>query len=118
MWARHFEFVLGLWLAISWLIFGYNADQLFLGVNDGVCFVLITLFSFMSYYRPLRWLHLMNLLISFWLIAIAYSSSTTIHEGPYQNYMVVGFLLMMFAIIPAYSNDPPEAWQDYLNKRR
>jgi hypothetical protein len=118
MWARHFEFVLALWLAISWLIFGYTGDQLFLGVNDGICFILITLFSLLSYYHALRKLHLMNLAVSAWLIGLAYTSASSIHEGPYQNYMVVGFLLLMFAIIPVYSNDPPEAWQNYLKKRR
>src|SRR5687768_14588745 len=97
MWARHFEIFLAIWLSISWLIFRYPDNSLLL-YHDFVVAAIIATISLLNY--KYRYIHLLNLSVVLWLITFVFVSNTTIADGPYQNYMVVGLLLMLFALIP------------------
>jgi hypothetical protein len=56
---------------------------------------------------------LITLPLSLWLIGFAYLTSP--HPAPpaLQNDLLVGLLLMMFAIVPNEAAAPPPAWRDF-----
>ena len=113
MWARVVEFMLACWLAISPFIFGYPNDAIFFWVSDLITASLIAFFSLICYYRSLRKMHLFNLAISFYLIALSYIFKDSPLYEPLQNYMVLGILLLMIAIVPTDAEKPPQSWRDY-----
>ncbi len=113
MWPRVVEFMLACWLAISPFIFSYPGSALFLWFNDFSCASLMAIFSLLSYYEHLRKLHLCNLAISLYLISLSYFFKGSTFEAPLQNYMVLGLLLLMIAILPTDADKPPKPWRDF-----
>jgi len=74
--------------------------------------MVLIVFSLASYFRPLAWAHWLLFGVGTWLVAFG-----RFQEGPpippaLQNSVVVGLLLMMFAIIPNYASQPPPSWQE------
>lgn len=116
MWARVVEFMLALWLSISPFIFCYPKDARFFWANDFIVATLIALFSLGSIYKPLRKIHLVNLAISFYLIFLSYLFRDSPMYGPLQNYMVLGILILMTAIIPAEASKPPVPWRKFYDE--
>jgi len=116
MWARIVEFMLAAWLSVSPFIFRYPDDRFFFWANDLVCSILIAFFSLICYYRPLRKMHLCNLLIAFWLIALGYIFRGDPLDVALQNYVTFGLLLLMVAIVPTDSEKPPMSWRDFYEK--
>lgn len=114
MWARHFEIFLAIWLAISWLIFRYPQNSLLM-YHDFIIAIAISTISLLNY--KYRYIHLYNLIIAMWLIVLVYYNNTPISVAPYQNYMVIGLLLIMFAVIPAHASTPPKEWFEFLEKK-
>lgn len=117
MWARHFEFVLGIWLAISWIIFSYQGSDFAFLWHDFSCFLLIALFSLLSYLQKLRHLHLLNFLIGVWLFGFSYFVRSVGKDAIAQNYMFISWLLLMLAIIPTHSRRPPYQWIKFMDER-
>ncbi len=113
MWARVVEFMLALWLAISPFIFGYPDSAFFFLINDFSCSTLLAFFSLICYYKPFRKMHLLNLLIACYLIALAYIFKQSPHQALLQNYMVIGLLLLMIGLVPTESEKPPHSWRDF-----
>lgn len=118
MWARTLEFVLGIWLAISWIIFRYTDSDFFLLWNDFPCFLLIAFFSLFSYNLRLRHIHLFNFLLGAWLFGFSYLVRHLGMDPFAQNYMSVSLLLLMLSIIPTHSQRPPYQWIRFMNKRK
>ena len=116
MWARIVEFMLACWLAISPFIFGYPSDARFFWINDFTCSILMIFFALICYYRPLRKMHLLNLLLSLYLIGLSYVFKGNPLENALQNYMVLGLLLLMISIIPTDADKSPKPWRDWYNK--
>lgn len=114
MWGRILEFTLGIWLAISWIIFGYKNLTLLLW-NDFLCFILITLFSLLSYVEKLRHLHILNFFLGIWLIILSYMIRADFEVNA-QNYMTLAILLLMLSIIPSHANRPPYQWIKFMLK--
>lgn len=115
MWPRVSEFFFSLWLACSWMIFGYKPNTpLFL--NDILCFILITFFSIGSYITPLRRIYLFNLLMGIWLIV--FSTFPFVGEIAKQNYVSLGLILFMFAIIPSPAERAPYDWEKFMENRK
>lgn len=112
MWARVIEFMLACWLALSPFIFTYPDDATFFWANDFICSTAITFFALISFYIPLRKMHLCNLLIAFYLIALGF----IFKESSAQNYVVLGILFLMLAIIPTDASLQPKPWRDFYNK--
>lgn len=115
MWPRISEFFFSLWLAVSWMIFGYKPNTP-LFVNDMICFVLIALFSLGSYAFALRRLYLFNLLMAIWLIV--FSVFSFVGEVPRQNYVSLGLLLFIFALIPSPTERPSYDWERFMENRK
>jgi hypothetical protein len=118
MWARLMEFIIGIWLGMSWLIFRYSVDHASLQINDWICSVCIILFALISYKELFRYSHLLNFFIGLWLISWTFYSGTGIDFGPHQNYMVIGLLLLMFSLVPSRAQEPPKRWVEFLSKKK
>lgn len=116
MWARVIEFMLACWLAISPFIFSYPKDALFFWFNDLTCSSFIAIFSLVCFYTPLRKMHLCNLVIAFYLMALSYFFRAADLYEPLQNYMVLGILLLMIAVVPAEADKPPVPWRKFYKK--
>lgn len=115
MWPRIIEFMLACWLAISPFIFGYPRGLTFLWAINFICSPLIAFFALASIHEPLRKLHLCNLIIAIYFIALSY----IFPEYPanaLQNYTVLGLLFLMLALIPTIAELPPKPWRDYYKK--
>lgn len=118
MWARTIEFTLAIWLGISWMIFKYNVDTIFLLWNDIACFVLISCFSLLSYSQRLRHIHLLNFALAVWLIFLAYYLRNIGIGMNANNYMTVALLLLMLTIVPSDCNRPPYQWFKYMTNKK
>ncbi len=117
MWARHCEVFLGIWLAISWLIFSYTPNMHSMIYFDWAICSLICIFSLSGYLPRLRYCHLMNFIVGCSLIGIAFTSPDG-HLPPYQNYMVIGLLLLMFPIVPTNASQPPVEWIAFIKGKK
>ena len=113
MWARVIEFMLACWLAISPFIFAYPGQATLYWVNDFICSVAIAFFSLISYYAPLRKMHLCNLVVAFYLIALNIIFNESPIQNGLQNYEVLGIILLMLAIIPTDASQQPKPWRDF-----
>ncbi len=110
MWARVVEIMLGLWLVISPFVFGHAAADRSLWTNDLACGFAIVTLALLSFWHPLRYAHLGIGVVALWLIAFGYLAG---HPAPpaSQNHILLGLLLVMFAIIPNEANLPPRPWR-------
>ena len=117
MWARVVEFMLAMWLAISPFIFKYSGEETWAWVNDFTCSALISFFALICFYKPLRKMHLCNLIVSFWLIGLGFFHETVPMPGYLQNYVVIGLLLLMIDLVPSEANKPPFPWRDFYKSR-
>lgn len=113
MWPRVVEVMLACWLMVSPFVFRYPPDATFLWVNDYVCATLIVLFSMLSNIPRIEKIHLVNLAVALWLIGVAYLQPTAPPPPPYQNYVVLGFGLLIFGILPSHASEPPRAWKEF-----
>jgi len=117
MWPRTVELMLACWLAISPFIFRYPAEASRLWWHDFAVATLIGVLAFASFARRWRRTHLLELLIAIWLIAYGWITAEGIHDAPRQNWMCLGLLLLMVAIIPTDCDQPPYAWQEWNRQR-
>jgi len=117
MWARVIEFMLAVWLALSPFIFHYSRDEPFFFVNSFVCASLVTLFSFLSFWYPLRKMHLLTIGVALWLWSLGYSTFPEKTSPPLENSVVIGLLLLMLAIVPSYSSQLSYSWQKFIKKK-
>jgi hypothetical protein len=113
MWARIIEVMLGCWLAVSPFIFRHAADDKTLWVNDFFSAMAVIVLALVSFWPPLRFAHLANLVIALWLIAFGFWASPYPAPPALQNDIVVGLLLLMFAIIPNEATRLPRPWRDF-----
>ena len=113
MWARVIEVMLGCWLAMSPFIFRHAAGDRTLWVNDLFSAMAVVVLALVSFCPPLRFAHVANLIIGLWLIAFGFWASPYPTPPALQNDIVVGFLLLMFAIVPNEATQPPQTWRDF-----
>ena len=117
MWARVIEVMLGCWLALSPFVFRHEAEDRALWFNDLVSAMIVIVLALISFWAPLRFAHLANLLVALWLIAFGFFASSYPPPPALQNDIVVGLLLLMFAIVPNEAAKPPRPWRDFLARR-
>ena len=110
--------MLGCWLAVSPFIFRHGAEDRVLWFNDLFSAMIVIVFALVSFWPPLRFAHLANLVVALWLIAFGFWVSSYPPPLALQNDIVVGLLLLMFAIIPNEATQPPRPWRDFLAKRQ
>jgi 4-hydroxybenzoate polyprenyltransferase len=112
MWGRNTEFALACWLAMSPFIIGYRPEAIFLWVLTWGSALFVATTSLLSYYERFKKVHLADLLVASALILAAYLLPLERSSPVIQNFFTVGFLLLMFAIIPSRASHPPRGWQD------
>jgi hypothetical protein len=113
MWGRVVELMLGLWLVLSPFIFGHDTLHPGLWRNDFACGVAIVLLALLSFWHTLRHVHLLNLLVAAWLIGFGYIYGGYPSPPGAQNNILLGLILLLFAIIPNEANQPPPPWRHY-----
>ena len=110
MWARVVEFMIGCWLAMSPFIFGHTADDILFWTVDLVAAMLVMTLALISYWPPLRHAHLAVGLVALALILVGRFGIAPPIPPAGQNYILVGLLLLMFALVPNNASQPPKAW--------
>lgn len=114
MWARHMELMLGLWLAAGPFALRHPGDVPALWIHDFACASVLVAVSLAAHWPPLRRLHLVFLPVAGWLVAAGWWQTwgAGVHPLPaYQNWILVGLLLAMFAIVPSEASQPPPGWR-------
>lgn len=117
MWPRVLEIMLACWLALSPLIFRYPTGESWLWWHDYMVATLIAVLAMLSFAPPLRRAHLFELLIAAWLIGYGWITSDGIHDAPRQNWMCLGLLILLTAIIPTDCDRQPVAWRRWYKER-
>lgn len=112
MWSRVVEVMLGCWLLLSPFLFRHAAEKSALWANDLATGTAVILFGLLSYWRPTRHIHLLSLVVGGWLIAFAYWKGFGTSLPASQNHLIVGLLLLMFAIIPNSASRPTIDWSE------
>jgi hypothetical protein len=113
MWGRVVELMLGLWLVLSPFIFGHEILHPALWKNDFACGVAMVLLALLSFWHALRHVHLLNLLVAAWLIGFGYIYGGYPSPPGAQNNILLGLILLLFAVIPNEANQPPLPWRHY-----
>jgi hypothetical protein len=110
MWSRVVEVMLGCWLLISPFVFAHPSDAAALWINDLSCGSAVIVFGLFSYWRPTQHAHLLSLAVGTWLVAFAYRQGFGEPSPASQNHLILGLLLLMFAIIPNDAAEAAPAW--------
>jgi hypothetical protein len=111
MWARVVEIMLGAWLVISPLVFRDTPDLERYIVNDMVSGSLVIAFALLCFWRRATRAHLATLVLGAWLAGFGYFSAPRPGPPAAQNEIVLGLLLMVFAVVPTEAARPPEQWR-------
>jgi hypothetical protein len=112
MWARIVECMLGCWLLMSPFIFRHRPGEPALWINDLAVGSAVIVLSIASCWRPMGWAHLLLLFVGAWLIVFGRFQQAPPLQPALQNNLVVGLLLLMFAVIPNEASLPPRAWRN------
>jgi hypothetical protein len=113
MWARDCEAMIGCWLLASPFIFGHPDTLWLLWATDLGAGLATIVLALASYWRPLRHAHLAILLVAAWLLGFGRLSGSPPLAPALQNDILVGLVLLLFAIVPNRASDPPAAWQEW-----
>lgn len=117
MWARVVEVMLGCWLAISPFIFRHSEEDRVLWFSDLFAAMVVIILALVSFWPPMRFAHVANLVIALWLIGFGFWASPYPSPPALQNDIVVGLLLLMFAIIPNQATRPPRSWRVFYARK-
>lgn len=117
MWARVIECMIAIWLSLSPFIFHHPSEKTFLWINDFICACLVIFFSLLSFWHPLRKVHLLTIAIALWLWSLGYTNFPDQPSTASQNCVIVGLLLLMLAIIPNHADLPTFSWTNFLKRK-
>lgn len=119
MWARGIEAMLGLWLVVSPFVFGhFGAPGLGrLVASDLVCGALVVLLAVLSFWRRTGRAHLAELAVAVWLIGFGRFAFDFPPPPGAQSELLVGLVLVLFAIVPHRAADPPARWRAFYEER-
>ena len=113
MWARVVEFMLACWLVISPFIFQHPEEEGALWATDFICGASVALFALLSFAKRLSKIHLLNLLVAFWLIIVGHGMRSIDPLAAHQNQLILGLLFSMLALVPSHSERPPPFLADF-----
>jgi hypothetical protein len=115
MWARIVEVMMGCWLAVSPFIFRHSPEDRVLWFNDLLSATVVILLALVSFWPPLRFAHVANLAVGLWLIAFGFLAFPYPTPPALQNNVIIGLLLLMFAIVPNEASRPPRPWRQHIH---
>lgn len=112
MWARVVEFMLGCWLLCSPFIFqGENrGDHVHYLIDFALGGTVMTL-ALLAHWEPTRYAHVGTLLLSAAMFLVPRFTLSPEIPPAAQNFMMIGLLLAMFALVPNEATRPPRAWR-------
>ena len=119
MWPRVVEVMIGIWLAVSPFIFHPSYEHPAYWWNDFTCSVLVIVLALLSFWHPMRYAHLLQIVMGLWLMGWAYANGFGREPvpPPLQNNVMTGFTLLMFAILPNRASRPTPSWEALLLDR-
>lgn len=83
-----------------------------LWLHDVLVAAIVVTVPLLTYWRPLRRAHLLLVPVALWLIAAGWwQTATAAHAAAFQNWMMIGLLLGMFAIVPTEASRPSDSWR-------
>jgi hypothetical protein len=85
--------------------------------NDMAAGFAIVVLALASYWRPLRHAHLVILVVAGWLVGFGRFYASPPLPPPLQNDILVGLVLMLFAIVPNNASQPSKSWQRWYAQR-
>lgn len=113
MWGRVVQVMLGWWLVLSPFIFNSFPDTPAVWINDWVCGAVVIVTSLLSWWPLTRYAYLTSLAVSTWLVGYAYFRGGYPSAPGFQNQILVGLTLLLFAIIPNDASQPPPRWRAF-----
>lgn len=113
MWPRVVEIMLGCWMAVSPFIFHHSAQKPSYWIADWSAAMAVIVIGLMSYWPPMRHLHLVTCAVGLGMCAFAYLGEPYPTPPALQNHLVIGLLLLMFGLIPNHASQAPPAWQEF-----
>lgn len=118
MWARIVEACLGCWLIISPFIFSETTEGTLIWASDLAGGAVVLTIALASCWKPLEKAHLLQLAAAAYLIGLGFLAAPPPPPPPFQNFIVIGLLLLVLGIIPGRASLPPRGWQAYYAGRR
>jgi hypothetical protein len=111
MWARVVEVMLGGWLLISPFVFRDTPGLERYVVNDVISGGFAILFALLCFWPRTSRAHLATLVLGAWLASYGYFLAPRPGPPAAQNNIVVGLMLIVFAIVPTDAARPPGPWR-------
>lgn len=116
MWGRSIEVMLGLWLLISPFLFGHfqkGGSLSPLTVSDLASGTAVVLLGVLSFWHRTARAHLGQFAVAAWLIAYGRFAFDFPPPPGAQNELLVGLVLVLIAVIPNRSEEPPPRWREF-----
>ena len=107
MWPRVVEVMLGAWLVITPFVFRGTEGIDRYAANAVISGTIIIVASLMAFWRRAGWMCYVTLAASLWVAAHGYVAAVRPGPPAAQNEIMVGLLLLLFAILPNDVNRPP-----------
>jgi hypothetical protein len=104
---------LAAWLLVSPLVFGGPPGDCPDLVPTWVAASLVALFALLSFRPKLSRMHVTNLAVGAWLIGRGIVVAGERILPAQENDVIVGLLLLMFAVVPTHASVPPRAWREF-----
>lgn len=113
MWPRVVEVMLACWLGVSPFVFQHDSDAFALWGIDFAAALAVLVFSLSTYHHRWRLANVGTLAVAIALCGWGYFAAGASSPPPAaeQNHVLVGLLLVMFAVIPPRCNEPPRKWR-------
>lgn len=111
MWPRVVEVTLGAWLLITPFVFRDSPAIHTYATNAMISGSVVIVASLLCFWRRADRSYFVTLLVALWLIGHGYFSAERPGPAPAQNEIMVGLLLLLFAILPTETNQPPGPWR-------
>jgi|SRR5579872_3694671 len=110
MWGRILEIFLALWLISSLFLFARPMEEPAVPMISLIASSAVILFALLSFRPTWEKMHLLNLLVAFWLLGTGFLKVAPLAPA-LQNYIIVGFILLIAALVPSHSDQPPRSWR-------